>query len=364
MSISRPCHILFTGGGTLGPVTPLLAVAAEWRKRDPRVKFTWIGTPDGPERLMVESAKIPFLPLSAPKFDRTRPWTWCIAPIHLVISTIRAGRMLANLEPAMIMTAGAYVSVPVAFAAAIMRIPCWVHQLDRVVGLANRLMAPFAKRVSVTWEENMADFSASRAMAVGGMIRSFLRVGSAATAREVFGLRHALPTVLVLGGGTGASSVNDAMSVIGAELVRHANVIHLTGQGKMLQRLEAIGSGYVAREFLGEGMADAYAVADVVVARAGMGTIAEVIALGKPTIFLPLSGHQSVNAQAVLDRGAAEVLFHVTPQILLQSILRLLENSTRRETLSAKIHTVFPVNGDERIVDEAVKMLGDSEGVK
>ncbi len=356
-------HILLTGGGTLGPVTPLLAVAAEWRKRDPRVKFTWIGTPDGPERMMVEAAKIPFLALSAPKFDRTRPWTWCITPIHLVISTIRAGRMLANLEPVMIMTAGAYVSVPVAFAAAIMRIPCWVHQLDRVVGLANRLMAPFAKRVSVTWEENATNFGAQKTFVVGAMIRPFLRLGDARMARGLFGLSAQKPTVLVIGGGTGSARMNERFSVIGPELVRYANVIHITGRGKMLNSLETIGDGYVTREFVGEGMVDILAVADVVVCRAGMGTLAEVVALGKPTIILPLEGQQEANAKAFEDRGAAEVITHVTPQVLLQSILRLLENPSHRTALSQKIRTVFPTNGDERIVDEAVKMLDGLDNV-
>jgi len=354
-------HIIFTGGGTLGPVTPLLAVAAEWRKRDPRVKFTWIGTPDGPERRIVESAKIPFIPLSAPKFDRTRPWTWCIAPIQLVVSTIRAGRVLARLEPTMIMTAGAYVSVPVAFAAAVMRIPSWVHQFDIVVGLANTLMAPFAKRVSVTWEENSASFGSKKAFVVGAMIRPFLRLGDAKTARELFGLSAAKPTVLVLGGGTGSARMNERFSVIGSELVRHANVIHITGRGKMLSALESLGDGYVPLEFVGEGMADILALADVVVCRAGMGTIAELVALGKPAIILPLEGQQEANAKALEDRAAAEVLKHVTPQTLLQSILRLVESSERRTALTTKVRTVFPTNGDERIVHEALRILGEGE---
>lgn len=354
-------HIVFTGGGTLGPVTPLLAVAAEWRKRDHHVKFTWIGTPDGPERLVVESAKIPFIPLAAPKFDRTRPWTWAFAPFQLVASTIRASRMLASLEPTMVMTAGAYVSVPVAFAAAVMRIPSWVHQFDIVVGLANKLMAPFAKRVSVTWEENALSFGSRKTFVVGAMIRPFLRLGDAQMARELFGLSAQKPTVLVIGGGTGSARMNERFAVIGPELVRHANVIHITGRGKMLTSLETLGDGYVAREFVGEGMADILALADVVVCRAGMGTIAEVVALGKPAILLPLEGQQEANAKALENRGAVEVLKHVTPQTLLQSILRLVESPERREALSAKVRTAFPTNGDERIVHEALRILGEGE---
>jgi UDP-N-acetylglucosamine--N-acetylmuramyl-(pentapeptide) pyrophosphoryl-undecaprenol N-acetylglucosamine transferase len=360
MQTSSP-HILLTGGGTLGPVTPLLAIVAEWRKRDPQVKFSWVGTGDGPERTLVELAKIPFFSLSAPKFDRTRPWTWIVAPFHLVASTLQAGRILARLEPTFVITAGAYVSVPVAFAAAVMRIPLWVHQLDMVVGLANKLMAPFATRVSVTWEENAVSFGKEKSIVVGAMIRPFLRLGDAQTARELFVLAKDKPTVLVIGGGTGAASMNEMFAIIGAELVRHANVIHLTGRGKMISALEQIGDGYVAREFMGEGIADALAVSDIVVCRAGMGTIAEMVALGKPTILIPLPGHQEVNAKALVDRGAAEILTRLTPQTLLQSILRLIDHPERREVLSMKIRTVFPTNGDERIVHEAIRLLAERE---
>ncbi len=352
-------HILFTGGGTLGPVTPLLAVAAEWRKRDPHVKFTWIGTSNGPERVLVENAKIPFISFSAPKFDRTRWWTWPVAPFALAWSCVRAFQVLITLEPSLMMSAGAYVSVPFAWAGKFCGVPTWIHQLDLTPGLANRLMAPVAKRISVTWEENVAQYGAKKTIVVGGMIRPFLRLGDAVTARELFGLRKEMPTVLVIGGGTGASRMNEMFATIGSDLVRHANVIHITGRGKMLAALETIGDGYVAREFVGEGMADILAVSDLVVCRAGMGTITELVALGKPAILLPLPGHQEANAKALEDRGAVEVIHHLTPQTLLQMILRYVESREKRDALTTKIRAVFPTNGDERIVHEAERILAE-----
>lgn len=354
-------HILFTGGGTLGPVTPLLAVAAEWRKRDPHVRFTWIGTPNGPEKVLVEAAKIPFVAFSAPKFDRTRWWTWPIAPFALVWSCVRAFKILADLEPSLMVSAGAYVSVPFAWAGKCCGVPIWIHQLDVIPGLANKLMAPVAKRISVTWEENVTQYGAKKTIVVGGMIRPFLRFGDAVTARELFGLRKDMPTVLVIGGGTGASRMNEMFATIGPDLTRHANVIHITGRGKMLAALETIGDGYVAREFVGEGMADILAAADLVVCRAGMGTITELVALGKPAILLPLPGHQEANAKALEDRGAVEVLHHLTPQTLLQAILRYVENKEKRDALTTKIRAVFPTNGDERIVHEAERILGEGK---
>jgi UDP-N-acetylglucosamine--N-acetylmuramyl-(pentapeptide) pyrophosphoryl-undecaprenol N-acetylglucosamine transferase len=350
-------HILLTGGGTLGPVTPLLAIASEWRKRDPHVTFTWIGTPHGPEKMLVEQAKIPFVACAVPKYDRSRWWMLPWVPFMLALSCIRAFVLLRRLEPQMIFSAGAYVSVPFVWVGKLMRIPVWIHQLDVMPGLASTLMAPFAQCVSVTWEEQKTAFGGKKTLVVGGMIRSFLRYGDATTAKELFGLTKEKPTVFVLGGGTGASRLNEAMSIIGPELVRHVNVIHLTGKGKMLSALETCGDGYIAREFFGDGIADVYAAADVVVCRAGMGTITELVALGKRAILLPLPGHQEANAKALEDRGAAEVLWRMTPQTLLQSILRAADRSEKRDRMMANIRSVFPTNGDERIVHDAMKML-------
>lgn len=350
-------HILLTGGGTLGPVTPLLAVAAQWRRRDPLVAFSWVGTPQGPERVLVDGAKMPFFALAAPKFDRTRWWTVPFAPLSLLVSCVRALALLRRLEPSMVMSAGAYVSVPLAWMAWLLRIPVWIHQLDVEPGLANKLMAPFAKRVSVTWEASVPAFSAEKTLVVGCMARKALRLGDKQTARDMFGFDALLPTVLVMGGSSGARQLNEAMLVIGRELALRANVLHVTGKGKMDEALHGLGPHYVAHEFLHETMADAYALADVVVARAGMGTIAELVALGKPTILVPLPGHQELNAKTLEERKAADVLWFVTPQTLRQAIDRLLDRPERREELSKNIRSVFPLNADERIVHAAIELL-------
>lgn len=351
-------RILMTGGGTLGPVTPLLAVVAEWRKRAPEVQVFWIGTPAGPERVLVESNKIPFYQLNAPKFDRARWWKLPLVPFLFAISCIRSWQLLTELEPQLVMSAGAYVSVPVTWMAWLKGIPVSILQLDVVPSLANKLMAPVAKRISVTWPESAAAFPAAKTEIVGGMARKFVKVGEHGMARERYGFSVDKPTVLVMGGGTGAARINELFSIMGSELVQVANVLHLTGKGKMLSGLTEIGNNYVAVEFLNEGMADAYAVADVVVARAGMGTIAELAALGKPTILIPIPNvYQEANAKALEDRGAAIVLHHLTPQTLKQAIERVLHDHERREALSKNIRSIFPLNADERIVHSSLALL-------
>ena len=351
-------HILMTGGGTLGPVTPLLAVAAEWRKRDPDVKISWIGTPHGPEKVLIESAKLDFYSLAAPKFDRTRWWTVPAVPFLLLWSCVRAWQRLSLLQPDIVLTAGAYVSVPIVWMARLKGIPVWVHQLDVIPGLANKLMAKVANKISVTWTESLPSFPASKTEVVGAMARKFVKVGEQQMARERYGFAVDKPTVLVMGGGTGAMSLNEMMLIIAPDLLKQANVLHLTGKGKMLGSLANIGEHYVAVEFLNEGMADAYAVADVVVARAGMGTIAELAALGKPTVLIPMPGtHQEANAKALVDRDAALLVTQLTPQTLLQAIERLLNDKARREQLAHNIRGIFALNADERIVHGGVELL-------
>ena len=355
-------HVLMTGGGTLGPVTPLLAVAAEWRKRDPEVKISWIGTRTGPEKVLIESAKIDFYPLMAPKFDRTRLWKLPVVPFMMLWSCTQAFRLLGSLQPDLVMSAGAYVSVPVVWMARLRGIPIWVHQLDVVPGLANKLMAKVATKISVTWAESLASFPAHKTEVVGAMARKFVKVGEQQMARERYGFAADRPTVMVTGGGTGAAKINEMMSIIAPELLKKANVLHLTGKGKMLGSLTDMGSNYVAVEFLNEGMADAYAVADVVIARAGMGTIAELAALGKPAILIPLpNADQAANARALVDRKAAEVVKYLTPQTLMQAIERLLDDKPRRDELSHNIRGIFALNADERIVHGCLTLLVPNE---
>lgn len=344
--------ILFTGGGTLGPVTPLLSAARLLRERNPDLKIVWIGTPEGPERELVERDGYEFRLLSAPKLDRTRIWTLPLIIPKFIVSSVHAYSMLQDIDPVVIVSAGAFVSVPVAFMAKVLGLPVVIEQLDVTPGLANKLMAKVAKKIFVTWPENLAAFPKSKTEVAGGSVRKSMLLGESHLARERFELKRALPTVLVIGGGTGAASMNEMFLTIGPELVKSANVIHLTGKGKMLPGLEKIGDGYKAVEFLGESLADAYALADVVVARAGMGTIMEVAALKKPTILVPIANsHQEQNAQAVSSRGACLVIgANSTPQNLLQVIQKLSQDELRRADLAESVGKLFPFGLDEGMV--------------
>ncbi len=347
-------HILLTGGGTLGPVTPLLGIIDAWKVVDHNAKFSWIGTPSGPERAIIERLRIPFFELNAPKFDRSRPWTWPLIPFQMIGSLVKAWNYLEELSPDLVFSAGGYVSVPLVWTAAIKKIPTWIHQLDVEPLLANKLMAPLATRISVTWEQSLKDWPLSKAVLVGGLVRESIRRGSREWFAREKGLDLAKPTLLVIGGGTGAQSINEAMEVIADELLREMNVIHLTGRGKMSEVLQKKGKGYQVFELLDADLPHAYAAADLVVARAGMGTIIELVALGKPMILLPIPGSaQIANANALSTLGAAQVLISPTPQMLNQAIRHLMRDVPARQKLSMLARKAFQTNAASQIVREA-----------
>ncbi|MBU4315419.1 UDP-N-acetylglucosamine--N-acetylmuramyl-(pentapeptide) pyrophosphoryl-undecaprenol N-acetylglucosamine transferase [Patescibacteria group bacterium] len=343
-------RILMTGGGTLGPVTPLIAIVEEWQTQE-EIEVFWIGTRKGPERALVESMNIPFSTIIAPKFDRGRWWTWPIIPFAFVIGCVQSFSRLRDARPDLIFTAGGYVSVPIVLMAWVLRIPIWVHQLDIIPGLANRIMSKFASQITVTWPESQEYFNENKTTVVGGVMRHALLYGDRDQAFERYGFLKTKPTVLVMGGGSGATQINQAMEAMGVDLLDSTQIIHLTGKGKMTQLLESMGDGYIALEFLGLGMRDAFAMADIVVARAGMGTIIELSALRKPTIFIPLHNtDQLSNAKMLEERAAGEVLWDMNPQILKQNIIKLLKDNERAKRFSYRISALFSAFGAKDIV--------------
>lgn len=350
-------HLLFTGGGTLGPVLPLFAIIDEWKKREPNVLISWIGTKTGPESEVIALRKEVFIGLSAPKLSRHQPWLWPFIPLLFCISVAKAWFYLKHLQPSMIFSAGAFVSVPVVVAGFFLRIPIWIHQLDVEAGLANKMMAKFAKRISVTWLSSLDDYPKRKTLLAGGLISSE-KVPLNESFLERYGLNPVMPTLFVFGGGTGAKEVNDAMEVIGNELKRKMNILHLTGKGKMTTKLEEMGDGYVAREFFTQEMNDAWQVADVVVSRAGMGTILSLVKYKKPTILIPMrDSHQEANARVMDERGAVRVLYRMTPQILKQEIERLMEDDVARKELGRQAGKAISLEAQKKIVDVAKEML-------
>lgn len=354
--------ILFSGGGTLGPVTPLIAMHETISFAYPEASFVWVGTGDGPERRLVDQAGIPFFEIASGKFRRYISFWNIFDFIRLCRGFIAALFLLTRERPNLCISAGGFVSVPVHWAAWMLGIPTWIHQQDVHVGLANRLMAPIANSITTALEASVSYFSKKKTTWIGNPVRKEIFLGDAALGRKMFGLTKDVPVILVTGGGTGSHRVNEMIVETMEKISDTAQVIHLTGlerSQELAERAEKHFSNYHVYRFFTTEMKDAYAVADIVISRGGFGTIAELAALGKAAILIPKPGHQEENVQFLEQAGAAVFVNETLSDgfLLAREIADLLDHPEKRKGLGEKLKEVLPVAGDERILEIVKKLV-------
>lgn len=344
--------ILFSGGGTLGPVTPLLAVAEELRSRDASHEFFWIGTERGAELPLIRKAGIQTFTIPSGKLRRYFDFKNFTDIKNIVRGFFAARSLLKELQPDVVMSAGGFVSVPVHYAAWSLGIPSVVHQQDIVIGLSNKLMSWVAKRVSVSVEEQLQKIAPKKAVLTGNPVRASVLAGDPDKGIELFRLDPERATVFVFGGGTGSDAINRAVEQLVRECAAQFQIIHLTGSERSQPQVHA--SYYHPYPFLMGEMAHAYATADLVIARAGFNTISEIAAWGKPSILIPMHGtHQEANAEWAANAGAAVVIdeYSLSTENLFQKIRELLTDESEYQRMSEAAENLFPSHAVDKVVD-------------
>ncbi len=353
-------RVLLAGGGSGGSATPVLAVAEALRARAPATAFLFVGTATGPERALAQAAGFPFVAVSSGKWRRYADAQNLLDVARVLRGIIEAAAAVRRFAPDVALGAGGFDSVPPLVAAALRGVPVLIHQQDLEPGLANRLLAPFARRISVTFRETQRHFPRGKTVLRGNPVRPAVLRGNRARAIERFGLDPALPTLLVTGGGTGALALNQRVAAAVPALVTFCQVLHLTGRGRGVA--PAMPSPrYHAYEFLVDEMPDALAAADLVVSRAGLGTLSELAALGKPMVLVPMPGsHQEANARAAARAGAARVVPEaaLTPAALVALVRDLLGDPAQRATLAAAARRLFPPDAAARLADDLCELAG------
>ncbi len=352
--------ILLSGGGTLGPVSPLLAIAETYRQYDPTVNLLWVGTKNGPERKLIEEQNIPFIAIRNGKWRRYLSLLNIVDLFRLVAAFIQSYVILLNEKPDLLISAGGYVSVPLHAAAALFGIPCWVHQQDVGIGLANKLMFVKAKKITAALKETAEKLPKNRSEWIGNPARE-LEAGDRLEARRRFNIPAEAPVIFVFGGGTGSNHLNQLILAAMPQLNPAWHVIHVVGRdrsGESSEKTSEIFSNYHAYKFFTEEMKDAYAIADVVVARAGFGTLTELAALSKAAIILPMIGtHQEENARYFAGHGGIIMLDQASSSLkLAQAIRELLESEEKRQELGNRLHVLLPITKPEKIVEIILKI--------
>lgn len=354
--------ILFAGGGTLGPVTPLLAVIEEIRIKRPEASFVFVGTPEGPERKLVEAMGLRFIPLKAPKFRRYFSLRTTALPLESAAALWRASRILAAEKPDAAVGAGGYVSVPVGYAAKLRGAKLLIHQQDVEPSLSNRMLAPFADAVTVTFEKSLADFPGKRTFLAGNPVRRAFERGDRAEGLRRLGFSGERPVVLAVGGGTGSAFLNELIALASPLWTGFADLAHVTGLEKAPLKLPAIEhpERYRRLEFVGEDIAHLFAAADVVISRAGLGTLTELAALSKPVILVPLANsHQEKNAEYVVERGGARMFreLDLTPEQLVTFTRELLKKPEEARRLGNALHALFRPGAREAVAEKVLSLL-------
>ena len=353
-------RIIFAGGGSLGPVTPLIATARALKRQVKQVECIWIGTPTGPERMLAEAEGMKFLSLPVVKLPRYLSFKWLTFPFDWMRVRRLAAKQLDQLKPDGVVSVGGFTAVPVFLEAARRGIPCVMHQLDLRPGLANKRVASVCASVTTSFEYELPPFGewVSDERIATPVRFSKDDLPTRTLAAKHFGLDPKRPVTLIFGGGTGAQALNEHVLRAKDAWLHFTQVLHLTGKGKNAGCKEQ--PGYVVRELLVDDMQFAFALADLAVTRAGFATLSEMTsALSIPTIAVPLPGtEQEDNARAFEERGGLVVVAQLHPSFddeLLTTGKLLLADRVARTEMSEAAHTYLPTDDGSALVKRMMR---------
>lgn len=355
--------IVCAGGGTMGSVSPLVAVCEELKNQEESLEVLWVGTKTGPEKDFLKNYNFSYRTIISGKRRQYFSLKNFFSPFAVIVGILQSYFMLKKFQPEIVLTAGSFVAVPVVYVAKKMKIPVVVHQQDLEVGLANKIMSKRATKITVSLEESKKDFPQDKVVYTSNPSRKKILSGSKENGYKRFNLDPSLPTILIYGGGQGAMAINEMVLKKIDLLTENYQIIHLTGQGKKIsqrfparfsgQQLNDINLRYRDYEFLNEEIFDAYAVADLVVSRSGFSSLTELSVLGKAALVIPLKGHQELNAQYFARQNAVRILSqeNLNEDTLYKAIDDLMQNPSDRENLSRNISQIIDKDAAKKYVE-------------
>ena len=302
--------IVLTGGGTAGHVSPNIALLPYLR--DAGYEITYIGSKKGIEKNLIADYGLPYVGISTGKLRRYFDLKNFTDPFRVIHGFREARSFLKKYRPDVVFSKGGFVSVPVVRAAGSLKIPCIIHESDMTPGLANKLCFGSAKKICCNFPETLKMLPSGKAVLTGTPIRAELFTGEREKGLELCGFSGEKPVMMVMGGSQGAVSVNKAVRGNLTELLKTFQIVHLCGKGHFDESLANV-EGYRQFEYVKEDLKHLFAAADLLVSRAGANAICEILALGKPSLLIPLPtkgsrGDQILNANSFAEQGFSEVL--------------------------------------------------------
>ncbi|WP_431999294.1 UDP-N-acetylglucosamine--N-acetylmuramyl-(pentapeptide) pyrophosphoryl-undecaprenol N-acetylglucosamine transferase [Streptomyces sioyaensis] len=388
----RTFRLIVTGGGTGGHTYPALTAIRTLQARlassGGTLDVLWIGTPDGLEARVAPAEGIPFTTVATGKIRRSNNPLKMASPANIKdmarvpLGVAQARKVVADFRPDVVLATGGYVAVPAGIAARMCKRPLVLHEQTVRLGLANRKLAGSATRIAVSSESTLPllpEAVRSAAVVTGNPVRPEVLTGhpdKAVAALGLHGFDRRLPTLYVTGGAQGSQQINDVVRGALPWLLERANVVHQCGPANhdALRRHAAglpaaFADRYHLTPFVGQELPDVLALADVVVSRSGAGTLAELTALGKPAVFIPLASsagnEQAHNARHLAEAGAAVALLgEVTVDQLREAVDPLLMEPARRDAMAAAARAHGRPDAAERLVDVILSASRSASGAR
>ena len=319
--------IVLTGGGTAGHVTPNLALLPYLNQEGYEVIY--IGSQNGIERTLIEAEGIPYYGISTGKLRRYLSKENLKDVFKVLKGISEAKRLLKKLKPDLVFSKGGFVAVPVVLGAKKNHIPVIIHESDITPGLANKIAMPSARVICATFPETLQYVPKGKGVHTGTPIRKELFEGQREKGLSACGFSGEKPVLLMMGGSLGAVKLNDCLREILPELTKTFDIIHLCGKGNLDKGLQNR-TDYKQFEYVKAELKDLFAMADVVISRAGANAICELLALKKPNLLIPLvsgsRGDQILNAKSFEAQGFSMVLS---------------EDDITETALTDKVHELF-----------------------
>ena len=352
--------IVLTGGGTAGHVTPNMALIPLLQKDGWEIHY--IGSYNGMERSLIEPLRgVTYHGIASGKLRRYFSLKNLTDPFRVLKGAGEAKKLLRKIQPDVVFAKGGFVCVPVAFAAKACHVPLVLHESDYTCGLANRLCAPRAQTVCVSFEPTLAGVKGGKGVWTGSPIRAEILQGDADRAQLFCGFeKPEKPWILFMGGSMGSAALNAAVKEAFEALCASYNIVHIRGKNNLDPTLSD--PSYRQYEYVSEQMADLYAASALSVCRAGANTCFELLALREPSVLVPLPaansrGDQILNAQFFQKNGYADILYQ--EDITAQTLLRAIETALHRAPQMQAAMAASPMkNGTQNVLEQSVRAAG------
>lgn len=347
--------IVLTGGGTAGHVTPNIALIPILQKEGWNIQY--IGSKNGIEKELIEKENIPYYGISSGKLRRYASLENLKDPFKVVKGLFDAYSLLKKIRPNVVFSKGGFVTVPVVLAAKLLGIPVIIHESDITPGLANKIASRGAKVICVNFPETLK-YVGDKGVMTGTPIREELFKGSADQGRRLCSFTDHKPVLLMMGGSLGSVKINQCLREALSELTKDFNVVHICGKNNVDEDLKGI-KGYYQFEYVSDELPHLFAMADMMLSRAGANALAEIVALKIPNVLIPLSqnasrGDQILNADSMNKQGYSLVLEEeaLTKDSLIDNIQSLYKNINMYKDAMKK---AMNISGTEKVMAEIRK---------